>query len=43
MAEKSSFSGDNRAARKWIKRARLMDADRELIIEKEKALGLSEQ
>ena len=40
MADKSYRSGDKESARKWVKRARLMDADRELIIEKEKDLGL---
>lgn len=40
MAERSSLSGDNGSARKWISRARLMNTDLEQIAEKAKALGL---
>ncbi len=40
MAESRALSGDKGSARKWISRARLMNADRELIAEKEKDLGL---
>lgn len=41
LAEKSSASGDKTSAVKWLDRARLMNVDREVIIEKEKSLGLS--
>ena len=40
MAEGRALAGDKGSARKWISRARLMNADRELIAEKEKDLGL---
>jgi hypothetical protein len=41
LAEKSAASGDNPSAGKWLDRAKLMNTDREVIIEKEKALGLA--
>ncbi|MDP2177235.1 hypothetical protein [Methylicorpusculum sp.] len=41
LAEKSTASGDKASAGKWIDRAKLMNIDREVIMEKEKALGLS--
>lgn len=40
LAEKSSALGDKPSAGKWLDRARLMNVDREVIIEKEKSLGL---
>ena len=41
LAEKTVAAGDRTSAGKWIDRAKLMNVDREVIIEKEKALGLS--
>ncbi len=41
LAEKSAASGDKASAGKWLDRAKLMNTDREVIIEKEKALGLA--
>ena len=41
LAEKTVAVGDKTSAGKWIDRAKLMNVDREVIIEKEKALGLS--
>jgi len=41
LAEKSAASGDKASAGKWLDRAKLMNTDREVIIEKEKALELT--
>ena len=41
LAEKTVAAGDKGGASKWIDRAKLMNVDREVIIEKEKALGLT--
>jgi hypothetical protein len=41
LAEKSATSGDKEGARKWLDRAKLMNTDREMIIEKEKDLELA--
>lgn len=41
LAEKSAASGDKASAGKWLDRAKLMNTDREVIIEKEKDLGLT--
>lgn len=43
LAEKTAASGDMASAGKWLDRAKLMNADREVILEKEKALGLSKE
>jgi hypothetical protein len=40
LAKKSFDAGDVTNARKWLERAKLMNVDREVILEKEKALGL---
>lgn len=40
LAEKSAALSDSANAGKWLDRAKLMNTDREVIIEKEKALGL---
>jgi hypothetical protein len=40
LAEKSAVLGDIANAGKWLDRAKLMNTDREVIIEKEKSLGL---
>lgn len=41
LAEKTVAAGDKVGASKWIDRAKLMNVDREVIIEKEKALGIT--
>lgn len=41
LAEKSAASGDKASAGKWLDRAKLMNTDREVIIEKEKDLGIT--
>lgn len=40
LAEKSAASSDLGAAAKWLARAKLLNRDREVILEKERALGL---
>lgn len=40
LAEKSAASNDLGAAAKWLARAKLLNRDREVILEKERALGL---
>jgi hypothetical protein len=40
LADRSGTSGDKSGASKWLDRAKLMNTDREVIIEKEKSLGL---
>ncbi|MFA6069708.1 MAG: hypothetical protein WC810_14090 [Janthinobacterium sp.] len=40
LAEKSAVSNDLGAAAKWLARAKLLNRDREVILEKERALGL---
>jgi hypothetical protein len=40
LADRSGASGDKSGASKWLDRAKLMNTDREVIIEKEKSLGL---
>lgn len=40
LAEKSAASSDMAAAAKWLARAKLLNRDREVILEKERALGL---
>lgn len=40
LAEKSAASNDLSAAAKWLARAKLLNRDREVILEKERALGL---
>lgn len=40
LAEKSAASNDLGAAAKWLARAKLLNRDREVILEKERELGL---
>jgi hypothetical protein len=40
LAERSGASNDSASASKWLDRAKLMNTDREVILEKEKSLGL---
>jgi len=42
LAEKSAASSDKASAGKWLDRAKLMNTDREVIIEKERSLGLTQ-